>query len=345
MKAPFTRENGVAPLSPEDQKAAVAAVIRARESISAANDAKTKREARRVYGKAVDFLVSRNQNLVRLYARRAARRCKHIDFDDLTQVGNIGLLTAIERFDPEHKSETTGQTVAFGTYASFWIMALVTREIAHADPLIRVPANVLDDRRTLNRHVAAWEAKEGRTPELAELAGEVIAERDASGTYRLKVGGAGGVGGAGKGIHHRPTKGTIRGKHVAERIQKVLDVNLSTPASMDESIRRTGSGGGLEVTRHDLTPADLPSPEEIVARREREAMALGLVAELPMRERTVITARFWEKKTLEEIGAVNHGSGVGKFGKSVTRERVRQIELEAMRMLREKAADATGERA
>jgi RNA polymerase sigma factor (sigma-70 family) len=331
MKASFTRENGVAPLSPEDQKAAVAAVIRARENISAANDAKSKREARQAYASAVDYIVRCNQNLVRLYARRAARRCKHIDFDDLTQVGNIGLLTAIERFDPEHKSETTGQTVAFGTYASFWIMALVTREIAHADPLIRVPANVLDDRRTLNRHVAAWEAKEGRTPELAELAGEVITERDASGTYRLKVG---------KGIHHRPTRGTIRGKHVSERIQKVLDVNLSTPASMDESIRRTGSGGGLEVTRHDLTPADLPNPEEITARREREAMALGLVAELPMRERTVITARFWEEKTLEEIGAVNHGSGVGKFGKSVTRERVRQIELEAMRMLREKAARA-----
>jgi RNA polymerase sigma factor (sigma-70 family) len=336
MKASFTRENGVAPLSPEDQKAAVAAVIQARESISAANDAKSKREARQAYAKAVDHLVSRNQNLVRMYARRASQRCRSLDFDDLVQVGNLGLLEAIEKYDPEHKSETTGKSVVFGTYAVWWILALIQREITHLDPLIRVPANVLDDRRTLNRHVAAWEAKEGRTPDLAELAGEVITERDASGTYRLKVG---------KGIHHRPTRGTIRGKHVAERIQKVLDVNLSTPASMDESIRRTGSGGSLEVTRHDLTPTDLPSPEEIVARREREAMALGLVAELPMRERTVITARFWEEKTLEEIGAVNHGSGVGKFGKSVTRERVRQIEFEAMRMLREKAADAAGERA
>lgn len=336
MKASFTRENGGSriserladsdPLSPEDQRDAVAAVAKARETLNAANDAQSKRVARRALERATAHVIRHNDRLVVMHAKKIARFCRSLDVEDLAQAGRMGLLKALEMYDP-----TVG--ASFSTYSQYWVVAYCRRAVSYEDEVVRVPANVLDDRRTLNRHMHAWETAEGRAPELEELAGELIAEKDASGTYRLK----GGPRGAGKGIHREPgSLGTIRGKHVTERIQKVLDVNLSAPKSMDEALSH--GHGGTDVTLHDLTPASDPSPEEITARREREAMALSLLAELPMRERTVITARFWEEKTLEEIGTINHGHGVGKFGKSVTRERVRQIELEAMRMLREKCA-------
>jgi RNA polymerase sigma-32 factor len=65
---------------------------------------------------ARDALVKANLRLVVKFANEYARRNRHVHIDDLVQEGNIGLLLAVDKFDPE-------RGIKFGTYAAFWIRA------------------------------------------------------------------------------------------------------------------------------------------------------------------------------------------------------------------------------
>ena len=87
--------------------------------------------------KFLNELVQNNQKLVRKYANIYSKYIdgKAIDYDDLIQVGNLGLIKAIERF----KSE---KGTAFSTYATLWIKQFIFKEIMDKGNTVRIPVHL-----------------------------------------------------------------------------------------------------------------------------------------------------------------------------------------------------------
>ncbi len=102
-----------------------------------------------------------NHRLVVAFARRYEHR--GLPFDDLVQEGTLGLLRAIDLFDPHRGAR-------FSTYAAWWIAQALRRALATQVPLAHVPLNVQDDRARLARQAHALHAALGHPPSPAELA-------------------------------------------------------------------------------------------------------------------------------------------------------------------------------
>lgn len=106
-------------------------------------------------------LVQSNVRLVISIAKRY--RGQGVDFLDLVQEGNIGLLTAVEKFDYKLGNR-------FSTYATWWIRQSVSRAIANQGRLIRIPANKSTHIRNLYLAQQELEQHYGRKPTNEELA-------------------------------------------------------------------------------------------------------------------------------------------------------------------------------
>jgi len=102
-----------------------------------------------------------NQRLVVAFARRYDHR--GLPFDDLVQEGALGLLRAIDLFDPDRGAR-------FSTYAAWWLTQALRRALATQVPLAHVPLNVQDDRARLARQAHALHAVLGHPPSPDELA-------------------------------------------------------------------------------------------------------------------------------------------------------------------------------
>ena len=102
-----------------------------------------------------------NQRLVVAFARRYDHR--GLPFDDLVQEGTLGLLRAIDLFDPDRGTR-------FSTYAAWWMTQALRRALATQVPLTHVPLNVQNDRARLARQAHALHAALGHPPSPAELA-------------------------------------------------------------------------------------------------------------------------------------------------------------------------------
>ncbi len=94
-----------------------------------------------------------------------ARRYRHggLPLDDLVQEGTVGLLRAVDLFDP-------ARGYKFSTYAVWWIKQALRRALATQVPLTHVPLNVQDERARLARHAHALHAALGHPPSPGELA-------------------------------------------------------------------------------------------------------------------------------------------------------------------------------
>ncbi len=264
------------------------------------------REARRLF-------IEANLRLVVSLARHYVR--PGLGLLDLIQDGNLGLMRAVEKFDPDRGFK-------FSTYATNWIRQGIQRGLAERGRTIRLPVHMLERMNRLVRIRAALAQRLGRQPTAEELAQEAEPVEPARVREELAREAGGQL----------PDEGTVheevaRRREAAEvRVREALDVPTE-PVSLASPVGPEGDAelGDLLEDRDRETPLEEASTGML--RTHLEALMEGLSD----RERLVLSLRFGldggNRRTLQEVGQVL----------GVTRERARQIESRALQRLRESA--------
>lgn len=175
----YLREIGKIPLlNSEDELALAQEIVANREELEEVN-AKLKDESTtpaersklksRVtkLSKPKDKMAEANMRLVVSIAKRYSGR--GLDFLDLIQEGNTGLLRAVEKFDPD-------KGFKFSTYATWWIRQAITRAIADQARVIRIPVHMVETINKLLRTQRRMTQELNREPTMEELSKELEME-------------------------------------------------------------------------------------------------------------------------------------------------------------------------